>query len=51
MWEEMGGETYERLLLGWTREIERDRKSVATGTVGTLAVQLGTWFVNSSHRE
>ena len=44
-------EKCERLLLCWPRETTRDLKSIATGTVGTLAVQLGTWFVNSPDRE
>ena len=51
MWEEIGREKWERLLLCWPREPTRDLKSTATGTVGTLAVQLGTWFVNSLDRE
>ena len=51
MCEEIGREKWERLLLCWTRETARDLNSTATGTVGTLGFELGTWFVNSPDRQ
>lgn len=47
----MGRAEWERLLLCWTREIARDPKSTAIGSVGTFAVHLGTNSVNPPYPE
>ena len=43
-------EKWERLLLSWTRELASDLKSIANRTVGTLAIQRGTWCVKARDR-